>query len=31
MIVQLEAVELSNRIHARSISCREVMAAYLHH
>jgi amidase len=28
-IVALDAVELSRQIHARSISCREVMAAYL--
>src|SRR5215471_11189330 len=28
-IVSLDAVELSRQIHARGISCREVMAAYL--
>jgi amidase len=30
-VVLLDATELSQRIHARSISCREVMSAYLEH
>jgi amidase len=30
-IVRLDACELSQSIHARAISCREVMAAYLDH
>ena len=30
-IVQLDACELSQRIHTRGVSCREVMAAYLNH
>ncbi len=30
-IVAMSAIELSNAIHARRVSCREVMAAYLAH